>query len=56
MTKKPHRLIPPILAAGLTLFGAAGCSPVYLSQGIARTNQGHFKGAVAGCLFHGDLQ
>ncbi|MEG4817347.1 tetratricopeptide repeat protein, partial [Microcoleus sp. K5-D4] len=47
MTKKPHRLIPQILAAGLTLFGAAGCSPVYFSQGLARTNQGDFKGAVA---------
>ncbi|MEG4231765.1 tetratricopeptide repeat protein [Microcoleus sp. Pol11C3] len=47
MTKKPHHLIPQVLAAGLTLFGAAGCSPVYFSQGLAGANQGHFKGAVA---------
>ena len=47
MNKKPHRLIPQVLAAGLTLFGAAACSPVYLSQGLARANQGDFKGAVA---------
>lgn len=47
MTKKPYCLIPQILAAGLTLFGVAACSPVYFSQGLARANQGNFKGDLA---------
>ncbi len=44
MTKKPYCLIPQILAAGLTVFGVAACSPVYFSQGLAGANQGDFKG------------
>ena len=47
MTKKPYCLIPQLLAAGLTLFGVAACSPVYFSQGLARANQGDFKGDLA---------
>ncbi|MEO6863766.1 MAG: tetratricopeptide repeat protein, partial [Microcoleus sp.] len=61
MTKKPHRLIPQIMAAALTLFGVVACATTastpatqtqindanaYYSQGLARANQGDLKGAV----------